>query len=112
MFSVPAGHIDGNEDVVKAMIREAKEEITVKVNKKDLKFVQVMHRKKPDEERIDFFFETEKWQGEIKIGEPDKCSELKWTDLSYLPLDMVPYVKKALQKYIKRRQLTLFGWEK
>jgi len=26
------------------------------------KFVQVMHRKKPDEERIDFFFESKKME--------------------------------------------------
>ena len=55
-----------------------------------------MHRKKSEEERIDFFFEVKKWKGKIAIGESDKCSELKWVNLFNLPKDIVPF--------------TLFGW--
>lgn len=110
MFSVPAGHINGGENVVRAMIREVKEEIKVDINKKDLHIVQVMHRKEPEEERIDFFFESKKWRGKIEIGEPDKCSELKWVKLNSLPKGMVPYVRYALKQYLKKKPLTLFGW--
>ena len=110
MFSVPAGHIDGNENVIEAMLRETKEEITVDVDEKDLKFTQVMHRKKPDEERIDFFFESQSWNGKIKIGEPDKCDKLEWADLDNLPENIVPYVRHAIEQYIRKKYLSFFGW--
>ncbi len=54
-YSVCAGHVDGNEVYLDAMIREAKEEIGINISKMHLKPVQVMHRKK-DDERIDYFF--------------------------------------------------------
>lgn len=111
MFSVVAGHIEGNENVIESMIREAKEEVGVLINKRDLHFVQVMHRKKENEERIDFFFECKKWRGKIKINEPEKCNELRWVRLKNLPQDMVPYVYFAITQYLKGNLTTLFGWK-
>jgi len=113
MFSVPAGHIDGGETVVKAMFREAREEITVELDKKGLKFVQVMHRKEPNKEnkeRIDFFFESRKWKGKIKIGEPNKSDKLEWVNFNNLPKNIIPYIKHAIEQYVKKKQLTFFGW--
>lgn len=109
MFSVPAGHIDGGETIIEAAVREAKEETTIAINKKDLLFVQAMHRNLEGRERIDFFFEAKKWQGNIKIGEPDKCSKLQWSKLNNLPKNVVPYVEYAIRQYLKK-QLTFFGW--
>ena len=80
-YSVIAGHIDGGEDVFTAMIREAKEEVRIHILIDDLKIVQVMHRKKISEERIDYFFECGKWDGAIKIMEPDKCDDLLWVNI-------------------------------
>jgi len=44
-YSLISGHIDGNESISKAMIREAKEEIGIKIIKKDLIPITVLHRK-------------------------------------------------------------------
>ena len=77
-YSVIAGHIDGNEHVYSAMIREAKEEAGINILEKNLEIIQVMHRKKEKEERIDYFFSCKEWEGEIKIMEPNKCDELLW----------------------------------
>ena len=55
-YSVVAGHIDGNESVAEAMIREAKEEADITIAKEDLQTIHVMHRKKIRGEYIDFFF--------------------------------------------------------
>ena len=113
MFSVPAGHIDGNETIIKAMLRETREEITIEINEKDLKLVQVMHRKEPNKknkERIDFFFDAKKWRGKVKIGEPDKSDKLEWVNLNNLPKNIIPYIKYAIGQYIKKKYLTVFGW--
>lgn len=47
-YSIVAGHIDGNESVIKAMQREALEEAGIKIKEEDLEIVHVMHRKTPD----------------------------------------------------------------
>lgn len=54
-YSVAAGHVDGNEDVKAAMIREAEEEAGIKISSDNINFASVMHRNS-DDERIDFFF--------------------------------------------------------
>jgi 8-oxo-dGTP diphosphatase len=56
-YSVCAGHVDNNEIYYEAMIREAKEEIGIIIDKHQLKPIQIMHRKS-FEERIDYFFLT------------------------------------------------------
>jgi len=76
-YSVPAGHLDGGESVIQAAIREAQEELGVKVSPDSIRAVGVMHRKAGDE-RIDFFVEVSRWQGEIINNEPQKCDRLDW----------------------------------
>src|SRR3990172_3996670 len=62
-YSVPAGHLEGNETVRAAAIREAKEETGVDIRPEDLVFSSVMHRNE-GEERVDFFVYVRKWDGE------------------------------------------------
>lgn len=53
-YSVPTGHLDGDETVMKVGIREAKEEVGVDLRETDMVFSIVMHRIEGDE-RVDFF---------------------------------------------------------
>jgi ADP-ribose pyrophosphatase YjhB (NUDIX family) len=84
-----------------ATAREAKEEAGVDVNPEELKFAHCMHRLQNDE-RVDFFFTTDKWQGQPKNMEPEKCDDLSWFPLDSLPPNTIPYIKKALESYQKR----------
>ncbi|MEK7464953.1 MAG: NUDIX domain-containing protein, partial [Patescibacteria group bacterium] len=63
-YMLPSGHVDGGETFREAMIREAKEEIGIVLDSKDLRLVHTMHRKSGEQERGDFFFTTERWEGE------------------------------------------------
>jgi 8-oxo-dGTP pyrophosphatase MutT (NUDIX family) len=94
-YSVPAGHLDGNETVIAAAAREAEEETGVQITSSDLVFSSVMHRME-DEERVDFFVHVHGWQGEPK-HEPDKCDELRWANMDELPNNTIPYVRKAFK---------------
>ena len=108
-YSVPAGHIDGEEKATSAMIREAKEEAGIEISENQLRMVHVMHRKS-DEERIDFFFEATKWKGEPKIMETSKCDDLSWFPISQLPQNVIPYVKAGIENYGKKISFSEFGW--
>jgi ADP-ribose pyrophosphatase YjhB (NUDIX family) len=109
-YSVVAGHIDGNEHVYNAMIREAKEEAGINILKKHLKIIQTMHRRAETEERIDYFFVCKKWEREIKIMEPNKCDDLSWYSLKKLPENMVGYVNAAIENYKEKINFSIFGW--
>jgi 8-oxo-dGTP diphosphatase len=109
-YSVIAGHLNGNETASQAMAREAAEEAGIMLRPADLRFVHIMHRKEAaeEDERIDLFFATTRWQGEPKIGEPEKCGELRWAALDALPTNMVPYVRVALEQYRQNRHFSEF----
>ncbi len=42
---------------------------------------------------------TEKYTGEIKNCEPEKCEELKWFLLGSLPRNIIPYINEAINNY-------------
>lgn len=111
-YSVIAGHIDGNESVSAAMLREANEEGGIDIRPDDLRIIHVMHRKAENgKEYIDFFLTTEKWEGEPRIMEPDKCDDLSWFRLDALPENMISYVRSALEKYRAGESFSEFGWD-
>ena len=110
-YSVIAGHLDGNENVCQAMLREAKEEAGIKISIEDLEIVQVMHRKQADDERIDYFFHCAAWEGNITNMEPGKCSELKWYPLKNLPNNTIDYIVFAIKNYLDKKNFTHYGWQ-
>lgn len=109
-YSIPAGHLDGNETVRMAAQREALEEIGVNIDKEDIVFANVMHRKS-DDERVDFFVHIRAWDEELFNAEPDKCDELRWCDMDALPENTIPYVKQAIQNFRDGVVFEEFGWE-
>jgi len=110
-YSFPAGHLIGNETLRQAMLREAKEEIGIEIDLEDLNLIHVMYRKEPTEERVNFFFEIEKWKGEPKIMEPQKCDDLNWFSLDNLPENIIPYIKQVIDSYRNGRFYSEYGWE-
>ncbi len=108
-YSVPAGHLDGGEEVIAATVREAFEEAGVRIDPADLQVVGVMHRRSNDE-RVDFFLAATRWTGTITNAEPHKCDELAWFDLDALPGNVIPYVRRALENMRRGVWFDSFGW--
>ena len=108
-FSVPAGHLDGNEPVRLAAVREAHEEIGIHIDPVDIQFAGVFHRSE-GEERVDFFVHVHRWIGEPVNTEPEKCDELRWTDLNKLPENTIPYIRQAIENYQAGILFEEFGW--
>ena len=108
-YSVIGGHLDGNEEVKEAAIREAREEAGIEVSPSDIAVVGVMHIKAEDE-WVSFFLAASEWSGDIVNAEPDKCDDLSWHSIHQLPANMVPYVRQALKNYLKGKYFDSLGW--
>ena len=108
-YSVPAGHLDGEETVIAAAAREALEEIGVRIEAEDIHYSSVMHRLEGDE-RLDFFVHVQKWDGEIVNAEPEKCDEIRWVNVDKLPANTIPYIRRALQNHQEGIKFDEYGW--
>jgi len=113
-YSFPAGHPScDNEALHHTMIREAEEEIGIKIDPRDLELVHVMHRRQTEptnERRINLFFAVKKCKGKPRIMEPNKCDDLRWFELNSLPDNMIPYIKQAVNCFQRNEKYSEYGF--
>lgn len=86
-----AGHIELGETAAAAAIREAAEELGVRLDPGGLKAATIMQRTDGTaiEQRADWFFTATDWTGEPAVMEPNKCDAVAWFSLTALP-DQIP----------------------
>lgn len=111
-WSMPSGHVEQGESLKAAALREALEETGIRLKRDSLELVHIMNRpaRESADTRLDFFFETKDWQGEIVNMEPEKCAALKWYDINRLPKETVPEVGHALECIAKGVVESEYGW--
>lgn len=97
-YGLVSGHADGDERATIAVCREVAEESGITIKPQELKFVHLMHRRENDE-RLDVFFTADKWEGEPKNMEPNKCDDLGWFLLDDLPPNTIPYIRQAIENF-------------
>ncbi|MFJ7305266.1 NUDIX domain-containing protein [Streptomyces sp. NPDC099088] len=109
LWHLPSGHLDGpHEDIVTALIREAREETGVVIDPADARAAVTMHHRSPGgASRTGHFFEVRRWQGEPRIAEPDVCDAMEWTSLDALPTGMVAYCRAGLDAYTTDARLAV-----
>lgn len=113
-YSFIAGHVHEAESLTQCIVREAAEEAGIVLDPQDLKVVHVMHRNTEmikSNERVDVFFTTDKWKGEITNKEPNKCNDLSWFDLDALPENVIPYIMKVIKAIENKVFYSEDGWE-
>ena len=97
-LALPAGHIDEGENAYDAVIREAREELGIEISISNIIDTFVVNRRnKSLLPYFDVYFEIDSYIGEIKISEPEKCSELVWCDINNLPNDMIDFEIEAIK---------------
>ncbi|MBI3413331.1 MAG: NUDIX domain-containing protein [Candidatus Aenigmarchaeota archaeon] len=111
-YGLVSGHIDGEESVLAAIAREAKEEAGIGLEPRDLKVTNIMHRKfeSPNYERFCVFLETSRYSGEIKNMEPGKCDDIRWFPINDLPPNTIDYVKWAIENSSNGIFFSEDGW--
>ncbi len=109
-YALPGGHVEANEEIRNAMIREAKEEIGIHLDLQDIQLYKVMNRKvSENQEYIDFIFKANQWTGDITNEEEDKCEEIKWVDMNEIPENTLNYIPKMLKS--QEAMYLPFNWE-
>ena len=93
-YELPGGHVEEGEDIIDAMIREAKEELNINVKRDNLEIVHILHHYKGN--ALKFILKANAYDGNLTIGEPDKCEELKWFSINSLPENMIEKVRKSI----------------
>jgi 8-oxo-dGTP diphosphatase len=108
-YAIPGGHLEGNETARSAAIREAYEELGVKIHLDDLQFLNVTHLV-TNSERIHFTFLVEKWVGTPKNNEVAKASAAGWYSLEKLPVNLNDVSKHLFHAYTNALPYAELGW--
>jgi 8-oxo-dGTP diphosphatase len=110
-WNLPSGKLELGEDLVAAIIREAREEIGVEVERDDLEMVTSVHYLNPEgDARVGFFFRARSWRGEPYNAEPHKCSQIAWFPMDELPGNTVPYTHAGVELFRRGEPFGLQGW--
>lgn len=105
-----SGHLEINETVKEAMIRETKEEIGIDITKEDLEMITTMHANVDNEEYIFITFHADFFEGIPTIMEPHKCDDLRWFDINHLPVNMSDTRIKMIEDYKKKISYDEYGF--
>lgn len=104
-WTIPGGKQEYDETIFEGAIREVKEETNLCVEELDI--FNVADDIQPDRHYITIQIIANKYNGELKVMEPDKQDEWKWFDINNLPEKIYSPSKKFIEEYKKRINNTL-----
>jgi 8-oxo-dGTP diphosphatase len=115
LWNLPSGKLEAGEDVVRAVIRESREEIGLCIGPEEVRMVVALHHRNPGGvARVGFFFEVASdpgRQGEPVNAEPGNCGGLAWFAVDRLPAETVPYTAAGVDLYRRGIGFGLHGWD-
>lgn len=91
-WDFPSGHVELGESLRDAVSRETKEETSINVAPVNLSLIHI-EQFFVDRNYINYTFVARKWDGEPRICEPNKCSDLGWFAADALPSKCVNAVR-------------------
>lgn len=110
-WQLPCGKVRRDESALVGAVREAHEEVGVRIDPAHLRHVHTMHITNiGDASRVGLFFSTPVWHGEPENREPQNCSAVAWFPLNALPTPMVDFTHAALQAHREGVAFAVFDW--
>ena len=109
-WGLPAGKVEKDETFRAGAMREAREEVGIKLKPENLKFLHLAHRH-AESDWVDVFFEAKKWEGEPTNAEPNVHGEIAWMDPDDLPKDVIPAIRFYLEQIQAGNLYSEFGWD-
>ena len=108
-----AGRVEKNESMKIAMVREAKEELGITIDIKNVSFATLTHKYSSSDNETFYngFFTADVFEGTPSIMEPEKCSDLERFNIKSLPDNFMPDRKHALENYFSGISYDEVGWE-
>jgi 8-oxo-dGTP diphosphatase len=115
LWNLPSGKLEHGEDALSGMIREAREEVGLRLPPSSVRLAAtVHHRACPGHARIGLVFAAEfapSSHGTPVNAEPHKCGGLGWFPAAALPAEMSPYSADCIQAYLSGAAFALSGWD-
>ncbi|USS88242.1 NUDIX domain-containing protein [Fructilactobacillus hinvesii] len=106
------GHVEAQESMKQALVRELHEELELTVNPADLEFATLMHvNYGNDTVYYCGYFVVKNYQGTPKIAEPDQASQLSWYTIAALPDELLWDRRRALANYQRGISYDEVGWD-
>jgi 8-oxo-dGTP pyrophosphatase MutT (NUDIX family) len=117
LYVVPMGGLQENETPLQAVIREAEEEVGVRIRPEDISLAHVMYRKHTQEDgyiffQQDMFFKAEKFTGLIQNLEPHKADDVRFFSLKELPPKLSPFIDQSIKCILSGEMYSEFGFAK
>lgn len=109
-FSLPAGGLESGETIRAAAVREAREEVGVRIDPAALRYVHTLHSVTEGRDWVGHFFAATNWHGTPVVCEPEKHADLIWRPISDLPTNTIPYVRQALLSLDRGLGYSEYGW--
>ncbi len=110
-YSLPAGKVEKNESFLAAAVREAAEEVGVRIKQSNLKHLMTAHRYETESIWVDMFFLPLTYEGKLHNAEPHVHSELAWFDPKKLPENVIPAVKFYIERITAADSYCQYGWD-
>src|SRR3990167_3157367 len=89
-YSLVGGKVEDTESYRQALIREAREEVGIVIEEKDLSFSSIIHAYRPHERIVLATFTVKVWRNNPLNCEPHKHDALLWAPLQRLPDPLLP----------------------
>ena len=113
-WNLPSGKLEFGEDAISGVVREAREEIGVRLDPAEPRMITtVHHRNSTGLARVGLAFAVAydlARHGEPINAEPHKCAKIEWFPADMLPSNTYPYTAACVRAYRQGAPFALSGW--